>query len=149
MHIAADIVSARLKWDTGVLVVAPPAGTLSWQLTRGMCPTTATRSRYIKASRDQGFVGEVPMFATSFALFTPDVPDALAAADSDDPTMGLQLTFATAAAGGLVVHDYTGDELMAAIGEYVAIPRGARFWRMPFGSPARFQLVFGYGELVA
>jgi hypothetical protein len=158
LFVVADTISARLKWQDVKWLdtrdpVEPVPGSVSWSLSRGLSPTTATCSRFIRASSSP--FGVVPPFATHFALFSPHgeaFPQTPPPAGdlADLVAMGGGLEFATSDDGGICVQHFVADELLSSFSEYQPIPRGARFWRTPLGlGPVSLMLVFAYGELIA
>lgn len=144
MHIAADTVAGKLKWEDSPYT-HEATGLVSWQLTRGICATTATRSFPIGliSYPPDPKEGLVPQFATHFSLHTPDDLRPYFDQENWENTV---LTFKTSQAGASVSR-YANDALLSAIGEFIPIPRGGRYWDFAEWTTSRWQVVFGFGAL--
>jgi hypothetical protein len=136
IHVAAERVVCRLKWSRDI-EQAPRTRALA-QVTRGLCPTTATRS-YAVAGADA--VGDVPVYSTRWGLFVTegdvlgDLDLSLALRTADDPTAGQLLQTVSA------------EELQGVAGgiAFPRLPPGARRWAWD-ASNLSYRLVFYYGE---
>jgi hypothetical protein len=131
VHLVGEQIAARLKWGITPANV-PPGVSLRWQLTRGICPTNASRGYAVQAAPAEG---AVPAFATGFALFSGDT----------DITEDIQLDFLTHT-GGRVIHHYTRNDLLQAVGAFASLPPGAGVWRWQTATASPARLVFALGN---
>lgn len=130
LHVVGEQISATVKWGTAPVVV--PAGVLlRWQLARGLCETSAVRGYTVQAATE----GQVPPFATGFALFSGDA----------DVTEDIQLDFATHPDATRVIQHYTRNDLLQTIGAFAPLPPGAGEWRWLTATADPVRLVFSLG----
>lgn len=128
VHLVGEQIGAKLKWGTAANV--PPGVSLRWQLSRGVSETRAARGYTVQTAA----AGAVPAFATGFALFSGD----------DDITEDLQLDFLTHV-GGRVIHHYTKNDLLQAVGAFAPLPPGAGVWSWITATASPVRLVFSMG----
>lgn len=131
VHLVGEQLAGKLKWARPSVVV-PPGELLRWQVSRGLCRTTASRAFDVQAAT----TGRVPLFATGFALFSADA----------DLTDAIALDFATHGGATRVIQHYTTDDLLQAVGQYAVLPPGAGEWRWLQASTDPARLVFCFGE---
>jgi hypothetical protein len=133
--LAADQISARLKWGSSSPAV-PPNVQAVWSVSRGLCESTATRSFDVGDGVESE--GEVPPFATSFGLYTGMDPSA----------GGLALNFQISSDAIRQVHAFSNDELLGVIGgEHARVPPGSRVWRWVSTAVPVFRLTFAFGAV--
>jgi hypothetical protein len=130
VHVVGEQIAAKLKWGTNAANV-PPGVSLRWQLSRGLCETRAARAYTVQVAD----VGQVPAFATGFALFS----------GAADVSEDIQLDFATHAGPGRVIQHYTRNDLLQAVGAFAPLPPGAGQWRWLTPTAAPVRLVFSMG----
>lgn len=133
LHLAGEQIAAKVKWGASPVDV-PPDATLRWQLSRGVCRTTATRGFTLQTAPAAGLV---PPFATGFALFSGD----------SDLSDSIELELATHTEATRVIQHYTTDDLLQVVGQFAALPPGAGAWRWLTATAEPVRLVFCYGDV--
>jgi hypothetical protein len=131
VHIAGEQISARLKWATSP-VWLPPNASLRWQVTRGTCQTKAVRAFDVQAP----VMGNVPAFATGFAVFSGDA----------DISENIQLDFATHPGATRLIQHYTKEDLLQVVSAFCPVPPGAAEWRWLTATAEPARLVFSLGD---
>lgn len=131
VHLVGEQVAARVKWGVAPVVV-PPAASLRWQVSRGICPTTAVRAYTVQAAT----TGLIPSFATGFALFSGD----------DVVSEDLQMDFATHASATRIIQHYGRADLLQCLGDFAKLPPGAGQWRWLTATAMPVRLVFSFGD---
>jgi hypothetical protein len=130
VHLVGEQVSARVKWGIADAIV-PATPVLRWQVTRGLCATSAVRAYTVQSAG----VGAVPPFATGFALFSGE------AAIAED----IQLNFSTHPSATRVIQHYTAPDLLQTVAAFTTVPPGAGEWRWLTATAAPVRLVFALG----
>lgn len=136
IHIAAEYLAARLRW-TGD---EPLDARLTWQVARGYCETTASRT-FVAPGYETVYTGAVPPFARDWSLYSGEY----------DVTANAERVGALGWLAGedARIHAVQSDEMLAAIGGAPRrVPPGALAWEWFVGAnPYQFRLAFWYGGI--
>ncbi|HET9930197.1 MAG TPA: hypothetical protein VFQ35_05910 [Polyangiaceae bacterium] len=138
LQVACERIWGRLGWSS-TEVKPPPGALLDWQVTRGICETTARRAFLLSSIEGSH---EVPGFAGSFSLITGNqYPSNLR-----NLSGGLALSLVFAGDDGELIQTFDRDQILGLLndGQRVPLPPFARTcgWT---GSNIPLRIVYHFG----